>query len=76
MLKPREVLDQYYLDTRCQLLEIAATLDRYDFAGQGDNAPASDQRLEQIYRSLDLLSRRDTATDRSERLLNLYSDPA
>ena len=38
MLKPSQVLDNYYLDTRCMLIEIAATLDRYDRAvGQDVN---------------------------------------
>ena len=32
MLKPQEVLDRYYLETRCMLLETAAVLDRYDAA--------------------------------------------
>jgi hypothetical protein len=58
------------------LLEIAATLDRCDHARKGDPADKPDPRLEQIYRSLAVLAERSAATDRSERLLNLFSDPA
>ena len=32
MLTADKVLDHYYLDTRCMLIEIAALLDRYDRA--------------------------------------------
>jgi hypothetical protein len=76
MLSPDEVLDQYYLDARCQLLEIAAMLDRYDAGRQTADAPAEDKRLDQIYESLTLLAQRKVTTERSERLLNLFSDPA
>ncbi len=75
MQKPKEVLDNYYLEARCQLLEIAAMLDRYDRARDGDTVPSHDDRIDRMYESLALLSQRETATDRSERLLNLFSDP-
>jgi len=79
MFKPQEVLDHYYLEARCQLLEIAATLDRYDrshddFADDSTDA-STDDRLDLIYESLALLSDRGGSPDRSERLLNLFSDP-
>ena len=35
---------------------------------------AGDQRLELIYRALALLAERDTSADRSERLLNLFTE--
>ena len=87
MLTAPKVLDQYYLETRCMLLEIAAVLDRFDRAvsnegnGNGNananaNAKASrDQRLELIYQSLKLLGERPAEPNRAERLLNLFSDP-
>jgi hypothetical protein len=74
MLTPSKVLDHYYLDTRCMLIEIAATLDRYDRAAQLEGATAADDRLDQIYQALTLLADRESADDRSERLLNLFSD--
>jgi hypothetical protein len=75
MLSPDKVLDHYYLDARCQLLEIAAMLDRYDAGRRAAGDPSEDKRLEQIYESLALLAQREVTTDRSERLLNLFSDP-
>ena len=72
MLTAQKVLDHYFLETRCMLLEIGATLDRFDRAPDR----AGDERLEKIYRSLAILAERETTADRSERLLNLFSDPA
>jgi len=76
MLSTGEVLDTYFLDTRCTLLEIAATLDRLDRAAEdgSDEAPVGDSRLVKIYQSLALLAEKETTPDRAERLLNLFSD--
>jgi len=78
MLTAGEVLGTYFLETRCQLLEIGAMLDRLDRAAAGgtSSAPPADQRLVKIYQSLQLLAERETTPDRAERLLNLFSDPA
>jgi len=78
MLTAGEVLGTDFLETRCQLLEIGAMLDRLDRAasdGSAGDLPA-DPRLVKIYQSLQLLAERKTAPDRVERLLNLFSDPA
>lgn len=75
MLDQKQVLDRYYLETRCQLVEIAATLDRFDRAASQGTAP-TDPRLEKIYASLEMLSRSKSAADRSRRLLEMFSDPA
>lgn len=75
MLKPEQVIDRYYLDTRCMLLEIAATLDRHDRAAADERAASADERLQRIYRSLEILADRDAAPDRAEKLLLLFSDP-
>jgi len=74
MLTPTKVLDNYYLDTRCMLIEIASMLDRYDRASQRDSELGGDDRLDQIYQALTLLADREAASDRSERLLNLFSE--
>ena len=76
MLTADEVLDTYYLDVRCMLLDMAATLDRFDRAAESDGGgdAGADQRLQQIYESLDLLAERNTTPDRTERLLHLFSD--
>ena len=78
MLNAGEVLGSYFLDIRCQLLEIGAMLDRLDRAPAGAVPvdPLADQRLAKIYRSLQLLAERETTPDRAERMLNLFSDPA
>jgi len=76
MLTAGEVVDTYFLEVRCALLELAATLDRYDRAAEGgsDEAPIGDSRLNQIYQSLAILAEKETSPDRAERLLNLFSD--
>ncbi len=75
MLDQKQVLDRYYLETRCQLVEIAATLDRFDRAA-AQGAAASDPRIEKLYQSLAMLGGSKSASDRSRRLLELFSDPA
>lgn len=75
MLNQKQVLDRYYLETRCQLVEIAATLDRFDRAVSQGAAP-SDPRIEKLYASLEMLSRSQSTADRSRRLLEMFSDPA
>jgi hypothetical protein len=75
MLTAGQVLNNYFLETRCQLLELAATLDRYDRAANGTPAGApEDPRLQKIYQSLALLADGNATPDRAERLLNLFSD--
>ena len=75
MLTAEQVLDRYYLDTRCMLLEIAATLDRYDRAGGREAADPAGRDVA-IYRGLDILADRSARPDRAERLLTMLSDPA
>ena len=75
-MSAREVLDHYFLETRCMLLEIAATFDRLDAARERDkdSSPLEDPRFQTICRSLDLLADRDATPDRAERLLHLFSE--
>jgi hypothetical protein len=76
MLTANKVLDLYFLDARCMLIEIAALLDRYDRSAASEDrgaAPGAD-RLDRIYQALTLLAERETTANRSERLLNLFSD--
>lgn len=71
MLTAEEVLDKYFLDARCMLLEVAATLDRYDRAGPSGGDP----RLEKLHEAISIVADRRAAADRAERLLTLFSDP-
>ena len=77
MLTAEQVLDKYFLDARCMLIEIAATLDRYDAACDRDtsSAAAGDPRLEKLYQSLSILADQRAGANRAEQLLTLFSDP-
>ena len=74
MQTSQQILENEFLEVRCMLIEIAAMLDRYDRASSAvaESAP-EDPRLEKIHQSLVMLTHRD-ATDRSERLLNLFTE--
>jgi len=66
----REVLDDYFLETRARLLEIAANLDRLDRAA-GAAELAGDPRLGFIREALGILQSRES--DRAARIQILYS---
>ena len=66
-----ELLEMYYLELRCNLLEAAATLDRIERAAGGAEA-VRDPRLGKLMKSLDIL--RSTGADRAERFLELFSE--
>jgi len=77
MQTPEQVLDAYFLENRCMLIEIAATLDRYDRAvsRHGTSGGGDDVRLDKVYESLRILADAEGRPDRAERILNLFSDP-
>lgn len=75
-LSPEEVLDHYYLEIRCKLLEIAASYDRYQRAGGGDPSTGPDPRLSRCTRALALLAGPCESPDRAEQIALLFSDPA
>lgn len=56
MLTATEVLNKEFLEVRCQLIEIAASLDRIDRAATAGNESFADDSLERIYDSLRLLA--------------------
>lgn len=75
MLTADKVLDKYYLEVRCMLIEIAATLDRHDRAcDEQSGGGEHDERLDKVYAALAMLSDSSGTPDRSERLLNMFSD--
>jgi hypothetical protein len=78
MLSAKQVLDEYFLDVRSMLVEIAATLDRHDAACRREGAKSgpADPRLDKVYESLKILADRGAGPNRAEQLLNLFSDPA
>ena len=67
-----ELLDIYFLDIRCALLETAAALDRMERADnweQTRNGP----RVQKLLQACDLI--KDSTGNRAERFLMLFSEP-
>jgi hypothetical protein len=73
-LSPKEIVDEYFIENRTRLLEIAAFLDRVDRAGRGaDPAPAGrDFRMQAFTDALAALAE---GAGRLERVQLLLSDP-
>ena len=65
----RQVLDQYFIEARHKLVEIAAFLDRVHRA-EGE----ADFRLSALQRALTELASDSTTDDRAERVLLTFSD--
>lgn len=63
----QELLDMYYLEMRCNLLETAAALDRIDAAGGTD-----DKRLEKLRRAAAIGL--DDKPQRARRFLEVLSE--
>jgi hypothetical protein len=79
MLTPSQVVDEYYLEVRCKLLEIAAIMDRYDRAKERDPSAAidDDPRLAKCKASLEVLLAAPPAdANRAEQVALVFSDPA
>jgi hypothetical protein len=69
-LTPREVVDEYFIENRTRLLEIAAFLDRLDRTDP--SYAAADFRMQAFNEALAAVSRGD---GRLERIQLLLSDP-
>lgn len=67
-MEPKEILENYYLDTRWHLLEVAAMLDRLQRAGG-----SQELRKQLLDEALALLASETAEPNRTERLLNLFS---
>jgi hypothetical protein len=65
------VLDRVYLEIRCKLLDIAASLDRVA-RGEDAERTQSDARLAQIRQGIEILLK--DGTDRAEQIQMLFSD--
>jgi hypothetical protein len=73
-LTAEQALDQYFLEARAKLLDLAAILDRID-RGPGDTS--GDPRLKNVARALEVLG--DGSPARAERVQQIFSldyDPA
>ena len=73
-LDSEEVLDLYYLEVRCKLLEIASVFDRFQRAGGGDPAASDDLRLARCSRALEILREPCETPDRAEKIALVFSD--
>lgn len=71
-LNARQTLDRHYLEIRCELLNLAAALDRVARGDQADQV-GNDPRLREIQQGLEILA--GGGTDRAERIQLLFSDP-
>lgn len=69
-LPAAKALDQYFLEARSKLLELAAVLDRIDRGG-GAETVAQDPRLQKIRRALEIL--RNPEPGRAERIQRTFS---
>lgn len=71
-LPPQKALDQFYLEARARILEVAATLDRID---RGSAASPDDPRLGLLHQAIHVLNQSTSrpATDRAEQLQLLFS---
>jgi hypothetical protein len=75
MLTPKQVIDEYYLEVRCKLLEVAAILDRYDRAAdRTGETPPVDPRWERCRKSLELLNQPQKQPNRAEQTALIFSD--
>jgi len=67
-----ELLDIYFLDIRCALLETAAALDRMERADNWEQT-RNDPRVQKLLQACDLI--KESTVNRAERFLRLFSDP-
>ncbi len=65
-----ELLDRYYLDMRCHILELASAFDRIERASGSEKA-INDIRYKRLMESFDIL--RETGTGRTKTFLEKLS---
>lgn len=70
-LTATDILNRVYLEVRCKLLDVAASLDRVDRAEGADEA-AGDSRYEQLRRGIEILH--SDSPNRAEQIQMLFSD--
>ncbi len=70
-LTEQKLLDEYFIENRTRLLEIAAFLDRLDRTQEQGSSP--DFRMRAFFQALEFLS--SSAENRTEQIQMLFSDP-
>jgi len=77
MLTPAQISETYFLESRHQLLEIAAYLDRYDAAvarDGGQSGPAdAEKKLALIRQALAIVAETKPTQERTVALLDLFA---
>jgi hypothetical protein len=77
MLTPAQISETYFLESRHQLLEIAAYLDRYDAAvarDGGQSGPAdAEKKLALIRQALAIVAETKPTQERTVALLELFA---
>ena len=68
----QQVLDRYFLEMRCKVLDVAAALDRLNRANGAKRSPV-DRRLAQLDEAIGVLSRADSG--RAETIQQIFSLP-
>ena len=69
-LAASRVLEQFFLEARCRLLDVAAILDRLNRGDQAEKV-MSDPRMEKIRQAIEVLL--DSEGGRAERIQQLFS---
>ncbi len=70
-LTEQKLLDEYFIENRTRLLEIAAFLDRLDRTQEQSSSP--DFRMRAFFQALEVLS--GSAENRTGQIQTIFSDP-
>lgn len=70
-LTAKKALDDFFLEARCKLLDVAAILDRINRGQDSGEILASDPRVEKIRKALEVLH--DQSGGRAERIQQIFS---
>ena len=76
-LPANKALEQFFLEARCKLLDVAAILDRINRGQEAGEVKADDPRIDKIRKALEVLH--DQSGGRAERIQQIFSldyDPA
>jgi hypothetical protein len=71
-LTTRQIVDEYFIENRHRILDVAAFLDRLDRSSDGED-PSQDFRIDPFHKALAVLT--DSNPDRLRRIHMIFSDP-
>ncbi len=70
-LPANKALEQFFLEARCKLLDVAAILDRINRGQEAGEVKADDPRIDKIRKALEVLH--DQSGGRAERIQQIFS---